>query len=113
MRLVEHAGLEGITTAQLASLVRVRDLGGALRIAQDRGLVVAVEQDRYLGAPALAQAAEAIRLLAGQPPLFADRLLTIDVWTGTWRSVPLARRLACAACGPGLGAPIATRSIAS
>jgi adenylyltransferase/sulfurtransferase len=59
------------------------------------------------------QAAEAVRLLAGDTPMFADRLLTIDAWSGTWRSVPLARRLTCAACGPGLGVPTATRSVAS
>jgi len=58
------------------------------------------------------QAAEAVRLVCGQPPLFADRLFTIDAWSGTWRSVPLARRLTCAACGPGLAAPVATRSVA-
>jgi len=46
------------------------------------------------------QAAEAVRLLVGDTPLFADRLLTIDVWTGTWRSVPLTRRLTCAVCSP-------------
>ena len=61
VKQVEAAGLEGATVAQLAGLVRVRDLRGALRVAQDRGLVEAVEQDRYLGVPALAQAAEAIR----------------------------------------------------
>jgi adenylyltransferase/sulfurtransferase len=59
------------------------------------------------------QAAEAVRLLRGEPAAFADRLLTMDAWSGTWRSVPLARRLTCAACGPGLRAPAATRSIAS
>ena len=59
------------------------------------------------------QAAEAVRVLRGETAAFADRLLTIDAWSGTWRSVPLARRLTCAACGPGLGAPAATRSIAS
>jgi adenylyltransferase/sulfurtransferase len=59
------------------------------------------------------QAAEAVRLLRGDSAAFADRLLTIDAWSGTWRSVPLARRLTCAACGPGLRAPAATRSIAS
>jgi adenylyltransferase/sulfurtransferase len=58
------------------------------------------------------QAAEVVRLLAGGAPAFADRLFTMDAWGGTWRSVPLARRLTCAACGPGLGAPAATRSIA-
>jgi len=59
------------------------------------------------------QAAEAVRVLRGEQASFADRLLTMDVWSGTWRSVPLARRLTCAACGPGLGASAATRSIAS
>jgi adenylyltransferase/sulfurtransferase len=56
------------------------------------------------------QAAEAVRLVTGLAPSFADRLLTIDVAAGTWRSVPLARRLACATCGPGPDAPAATRS---
>jgi molybdopterin/thiamine biosynthesis adenylyltransferase len=51
------------------------------------------------------QAAEAVRLLVGDTPLFADRLLTIDAWTGTWRRVPLARRLTCAVCS--------SRSVAS
>ena len=59
------------------------------------------------------QAAEAVRVLRGDTAAFADRLLTIDAWSGTWRSVPLARRLTCAACGPGLRAPAATRSMAS
>src|SRR5579875_1890392 len=44
-------------------------------------------------------AAEALRVLAGASPLFADRLLTIDARAGTWRSVSLARHPACAACG--------------
>ncbi|HKP28481.1 MAG TPA: selenocysteine-specific translation elongation factor [Gemmatimonadales bacterium] len=61
VRQVEAAGLEGTTVSQLAGAVRVRDLRGALRVALDRGLVEAVEMDRYLGTPALAQAAEAIR----------------------------------------------------
>jgi adenylyltransferase/sulfurtransferase len=52
------------------------------------------------------QAAEAVRLLGGIRPLFSDRLLSIDAGTGTWRSIPLARRLTCAACGS------ATRSVA-
>jgi selenocysteine-specific elongation factor len=65
VKRVEEAGLEGITIVQLASLVRVKDLRGALRIGVDRGLIEAVEHDRYLGAPALARATEAIRA-AGQ-----------------------------------------------
>ena len=45
------------------------------------------------------QAAEALRLLTGAPPHFADRLVSIDLRTGAWRSVPVARRPHCAACG--------------
>jgi adenylyltransferase/sulfurtransferase len=45
------------------------------------------------------QGAEALRVLHGEPPLFAGRLLSIDLRTGAWRSVPVARRVRCAACG--------------
>jgi adenylyltransferase/sulfurtransferase len=44
------------------------------------------------------QAAEAIRLLVGERPLFADLLCTIDLGTGAWRHVPLARNPLCTAC---------------
>lgn len=46
------------------------------------------------------QAAEVLRVLAGTPPAFADRLLTIDCWAGAWRTIPLTRNPLCAACGP-------------
>jgi adenylyltransferase/sulfurtransferase len=46
------------------------------------------------------QAVEALRWLRGEPPLFADRLLAIDVRDGTWRSVSVAPSPHCAACGP-------------
>lgn len=58
------------------------------------------------------QAAEALRLLAGVAPALAHRLLTIDLRTGTWRSVPLARRAGCAACGGGLEPAADGRSLA-
>jgi adenylyltransferase/sulfurtransferase len=45
------------------------------------------------------QAGEALRLLTGVPPFFADRLLAIDVRTGVWRRVPVRRNARCAACG--------------
>jgi molybdopterin/thiamine biosynthesis adenylyltransferase len=45
------------------------------------------------------QAAEAVRILTHAEPAFRDRLLTIDLRTGTWRSVPLSRASDCAACG--------------
>lgn len=55
------------------------------------------------------QAAEVLRLVRGERPAFADRLLSIEPWRGTWRSVPLARRPDCAACGTPLRGA-ATRS---
>jgi molybdopterin/thiamine biosynthesis adenylyltransferase len=45
------------------------------------------------------QAAEALRIARGERPLFADRLLSIDLRAGTWRSVPVARSAHCPACG--------------
>jgi molybdopterin/thiamine biosynthesis adenylyltransferase len=45
------------------------------------------------------QAAEAIRLLAGDPPLFASALLHVDTWRGSWRSIAVTRRPSCPACG--------------
>ena len=90
-------------------LVRVKDLRGALRIGVDRGLVEAVEQDRYLAAPALAQAADAIRA-AGQgnveiqPAAIRDRIglsrkhvIPLLEWADrkgiTWRDREGRRRL--------------------
>jgi len=106
---IEEAGLEGLTVAQLAGLVRVKDLRGALRIGVDRGLVDAVEKDRYLAAPALAKAAEAIRA-AGQgnveiqPAAIRDRIglsrkhvIPLLEWADrkgiTWRDREGRRRL--------------------
>jgi selenocysteine-specific elongation factor len=109
VKQVEASGLEGCTVAQLAGLVRVRDLRGALRVALDRGLVEAVELDRYLAAPALAQAALAIRA-AGQgnveiqPAAVRDRIglsrkhvIPLLEWADrkgiTWRDREGRRRL--------------------
>ena len=46
------------------------------------------------------QGAEAVRLLAGAGPMFAGRMLTFDVWGGSWRRVEVAPRAACSTCGP-------------
>lgn len=50
------------------------------------------------------QAAEAVRLLRGDAPSFADRLLTIDTKAGTWRHIPVHRHSACITCGVPSGA---------
>lgn len=45
------------------------------------------------------QAADALRVLGRETPCFADRLLSIDLRTGRWRDVPVARSPHCPACG--------------
>ena len=47
------------------------------------------------------QTAEAFRVLAGEPAVFADRLLAIDLLAGTWRIVPLAANPRCRTCVAG------------
>jgi adenylyltransferase/sulfurtransferase len=44
------------------------------------------------------QAADALRVAAGERPHFADRLLSIDLRAGTWRAIPVVRRRDCAVC---------------
>jgi len=46
------------------------------------------------------QAAEAIRLLAGEPPAWANALLALDTQAGRWRTVPVAPNPRCPACAP-------------
>ncbi len=46
------------------------------------------------------QAAEAIRLLAGEPPAYANALLALDTQAGRWRTVPVAPNPRCPACAP-------------
>jgi molybdopterin/thiamine biosynthesis adenylyltransferase len=45
------------------------------------------------------QAADAIRVLTGVAPLFTNRLLVLDTWAGRWRTVGVAPRRDCPACG--------------
>src|ERR1700730_7748562 len=45
------------------------------------------------------EAAEAMKLLAGQTDALHGRLISCDVWTGHFQSVRIARNPACRACG--------------
>jgi len=49
----------------------------------------------------MAQAAEALRLLAGRPPAWADRLLTADLWRNRMGTAPLRPDPFCETCGAG------------
>ena len=59
------------------------------------------------------QAADAIRVLCGATPLFADRLLTFDTRDGAWRRVIVTARPGCPACGVLHQASITQRSVGS
>jgi molybdopterin/thiamine biosynthesis adenylyltransferase len=109
-----HAGARG-TTAQLLTV-----LPGAsacfrcvFEDAPPPDEVPSCEETGVLG-PVVAlagalQASEVVRLLEGRRPAFADRLLTLEIWSGRWRTVPIASNPRCTACG-GLHAASAGRS---
>jgi adenylyltransferase/sulfurtransferase len=102
-RPLVHAGVIGFR-AQLMTILPGRSAcyRCVFEEAPPSGEVPACEEAGVLGPlPPLIgalQAAEAIRCLAGRPPLFADRLLTVDLGAGGWRTVPLAPNPRCPAC---------------
>jgi len=57
------------------------------------------------------QAADAVRVLSGVAPLFADRLLAFDTHAGSWRRVVVAPRPGCPACASLQRDAITPRSI--
>ncbi len=57
------------------------------------------------------QAADAIRVLSGAAPLFANHLLALDTAAGSWRRVVVTPRPGCATCGALHREPITPTSI--
>jgi molybdopterin-synthase adenylyltransferase len=51
-----------------------------------------------VGAITSLQATEAMKLLAGRPEALNGRLVSIDVWSGTFQSIGVARNPLCRAC---------------
>jgi molybdopterin-synthase adenylyltransferase len=100
-----HAGVLGFR-AQLLTVLPGRSacFRCVFEEAPPAGDVPSCEEAGVLGpVPVLAgalQAAEALRLLTGQPPVHANALLTVDTQAGSWRSVPLAQNPRCPACAP-------------
>ncbi len=78
VRLLQEAGLSPPTVAELAAQTGRGDLATVLRVAAERGLVKAVERDRYYAAGTLdrfcGELAELGRVGAITPALVRDRL---------------------------------------
>jgi adenylyltransferase/sulfurtransferase len=95
-----HAGVLGFR-AQLLTVLpgRTACYRCIFEEAPPPGDVPSCQEAGVLGpVPALAgalQAEEAIRILTGEPPAFADRLQTIDLLTGSWRTIPVAANPNC------------------
>ncbi|HEX9893659.1 MAG TPA: selenocysteine-specific translation elongation factor, partial [Gemmatimonadales bacterium] len=58
---VRAAGLEGPTRSELAGLLHLKDLPGAIRMAVGRGLIESVERDRYVSLEAVGKLEEVLR----------------------------------------------------
>ena len=78
VRILQGAGLTPPSVAELERETGRRDIAAALRLAAGRGLVEAVERDRYYAIEALHQFADAVREIgrAGdiQPAAVRERL---------------------------------------
>jgi selenocysteine-specific elongation factor len=78
VRLVEEAGLMPPTLSELAAGGNLRDLEGVARVATARGMLTAVERDRYYGGRALDRFTLALRELGQNgsisPATLRDRL---------------------------------------
>ena len=51
-----------------------------------------------VGVIASVEAAEATKILAGKPDALHERLVSTDVWSGRFQSIPVARQQNCRAC---------------
>jgi adenylyltransferase/sulfurtransferase len=69
-------------------------LGGAGLSCSEAGVFGAVAG--YIG---MAQAADAVRVLSGLRPAWANRLLLADIWRGRFDGIELARDPDCPVCG--------------
>lgn len=110
-----HAGVLGLRAQLLTVLPHASACYRCLfEEAPPPGEVPSCEEAGVLGpVAALAgalQAAEALRLLAGVAPAYAGRLVSLDVGTGRWRSVPVGPNPRCPIC---TAAETARRSEAS
>ena len=109
VELVRGAGLEGPLASELASRHRFQDLTGALRLATARGLIDAVERDRYVARESLQRLEQTLREVGNgnveiSPAALRDRLslsrkhlIPLLEWADrkgiTWRDREGVRRL--------------------
>lgn len=84
-------------TACLACLIEGDEKGAAL--GGETTCDTAGVLNAAVGVIASIEAAEATKLLAGRPEALNGRLISCDVWSGRFQSIPVARNPDCRACG--------------
>ena len=109
VELVRGAGLEGPLASEIAGRHRFQDLPGALRLATARGLIEAVERDRFVARDSLERLEQTLREVGGgnveiSPAALKERLslsrkhlIPLLEWADrkgiTWRDREGVRRL--------------------
>jgi molybdopterin-synthase adenylyltransferase len=82
------------TTACLACLLETPDAGSMFEETCDTVGVLGPA----VSLVAALEAAEALKILSGQPKALHDRLISSDVWSGRMQSIAVSRNPACRAC---------------
>jgi selenocysteine-specific elongation factor len=109
LEAIQAAGLEGPTAAELSERLKLKDLPGALKLAVARGLIDAVERDRFVSLAALSRFEQTLREVGKDnveisPAAVRDRLgltrkhlIPLLEWADrrgiTWRDREGVRRL--------------------
>jgi selenocysteine-specific elongation factor len=109
LEAIQAAGLEGPTVAELSERLKLKDLPGALKLAVARGLIDAVERDRFVSLEALSRFEQTLREVGKgnveiSPAAVRDRLgltrkhlIPLLEWADrrgiTWRDREGVRRL--------------------
>lgn len=109
LEAIQAAGLEGPTAAELSERLKLKDLPGALKLALARGLIDAVERDRFVSLAALSRFEQTVREVGKgnveiSPAAVRDRLgltrkhlIPLLEWADrkgiTWRDREGVRRL--------------------
>ena len=86
-------------TACLACLLEFSDAAGAASVRAEETCDTVGVLNAAASTIASIQSAEALKLLAGLPEALSGKLVSCDVWTGTFRSIRVEKNPDCRACG--------------